>query len=116
LVPGGEWTPRLPGWSFIHISRGVAYLMYARVNQELVSGSTLVLSEKFQGLIRCSELSETVLHFFSVQPGKLNGILTLGEQKNLAEAAARETSALRHFSPSEPVANAFRNLCESPGD
>src|SRR5258708_4029068 len=91
LVPGGEWTPASPGWSFIHINRGAGYLMSPRLNQELTSGSVLLLSERFAGTIRSSQLTESRLHYFHVHPRRLTGILTLAEQKFLADAAANES-------------------------
>jgi len=112
LVPGGEWAPVLPGWSLIRVSRGVGYWMQKHVSHDLPCGSVLIVSEPIQGVVRCSQVCEMVLHFFCVQPEKLSGIITLGEQRILHEAARSEGSGLRLLPAVHPVAEEFERLCE----
>ncbi len=112
LVPGGEWTPRLPGWSLIGVSRGAGYWMDTRLNYDLACGSVLVVSEPAQGMIRCSQVCEMVLHCFCVQPEKLSGIITLGEQKILHETARSEGCGVRLLPAGHAVAEDFERLYE----
>ncbi|HWX22760.1 MAG TPA: helix-turn-helix transcriptional regulator [Candidatus Binatia bacterium] len=112
LLPGGEWTPRMPGWSVLHLTRGVGYWMNSRSNHELSGGSVLMLSERGQGLVRASQLGETVFQYFYVQPEKLSGVMTLAEQKLLDEAARKDAFSARLFFPDDPVAENFKRLCQ----
>src|SRR5215471_10935687 len=58
MLPAGEWSPRLPGWTFVYVSRGIGYWLHPDRNQELVAGSALIFAECVQGLIRASQLGE----------------------------------------------------------
>src|ERR1043166_7862168 len=83
LLPGAEWRPNLPGWGLIRVSRGLGYWVQRGGHADLSCGSALILSERAQGVIRCSQLCEMILYYFFVQPEKLSGILTPTEQQIL---------------------------------
>jgi AraC-like DNA-binding protein len=112
LRPGSEWAPRLPGWSFIHLTEGLGYWLHPRLNRELATGTVMVLSEQTQGLLRASQLGDLVAHYFCIRPERLSGLVTLAEQRTLENAGRREACSSRFFTAAEPVANAFRSLCE----
>src|SRR5262245_22603163 len=114
ILPGSEWAPQGPGWSFLHFTRGVGYWLNPRGNQELSTGSVLLLSERAQGIIRASQVSDLVVHFFRLQPERLIGLMTLGEQQFLSSASALEQFSVRVFRPDQPVAGKFRKVCEGP--
>src|ERR1039457_2275993 len=46
LPPGGEWSPRLPGWLVIHVSCGVGYWLRPQQNCELQQGAVVLLSDQ----------------------------------------------------------------------
>src|SRR5712675_613387 len=80
IPPAAEWTPQLPGWSFIRLTKGFGYWRQPEGTRELSNGSVVVLSSEVKGFFRASQLSEIVAHYFSVEPEKLTGLVTLGEQ------------------------------------
>ena len=113
LLPGSEWAPQSPGWSFFYVSRWIAYWLHPKGNQELASGSVLLLSESTQGIIRASQLGEVLIHFFRLQPQRLTGLVTLSEQQFLQNAAAIDSSAVKSYRSTDPVAQNFRKVLET---
>ena len=98
LAPGAEWLPRLFGWSLIQISAGNGYLLHPRGNQELEPGMLLLLSAGNPGSIRASQLGGLTVAYFSVEPERLTGLITLKEQHFFESAASRDEQALRILS------------------
>jgi AraC-like DNA-binding protein len=115
LPPGAEWNPEQCGWSFIHITSGVGYWLHPRLNQELPTGTSIVLSERAEGCIRASQLDGFVLQYFRMEPDKLTGLVTLAEQRFLQEAAREERFFVRFFSPETRVSNRFSELKPKAG-
>jgi len=111
VPPGGEWTPRLPGWSLIQIERGTGYLLQPQTSLELEAGTALLLAGPAPGSIRASQLGGLSLYSFSVIPARLTGLITLGEQDFLEQAAARKDFPVRILPPDNPVAVKMRELC-----
>ena len=112
LAPGAEWTPPACGWSVLHVNSGVGYWMQGRMNFELVAGAAAVVSERPGGVLRSSQVNSMALNFYTVQPERLAGMLTLGEQQALAEAARKEQFGFRAFASAAPVAEGFRRALE----
>src|ERR1017187_6649330 len=56
LLPGGEWSPQLPGWLVIHISYGVGYWLHPSRSREVQTGAVVLLSEQAQGCFRASQI------------------------------------------------------------
>jgi AraC-like DNA-binding protein len=108
LLPGGEWSPRLPGWTLLRIDRGAGYWLNPQVHQELAENTVVVLPHGATGSIRSSQLGETSLQFLFVQPESLSGLLTLTEQKVLRGALQRDGGAARVLAASEPLAAEFK--------
>src|SRR5215472_7141556 len=66
LLPGDEWGPAFPGWSFVQLTAGVGYWLHPRHPQELPMGTVLVLSQSSVGAIRASQLGTLRLNVFRV--------------------------------------------------
>ena len=90
LAPGAEWKPQASEWSVLHVSSGVGYWMQGRMNFEILTGAAAVVSERSQGVLRSSQINSMVLDIYTVQPERLAGVLSLGEQQALAVAARKE--------------------------
>lgn len=108
LRPGTEWAPRSAGWTVLYVSEGAGYWLQPNLDQELEIGSALLLDGDTQGVIRASNLSTLTFRVFSVMPGRLTGLLTLGEQRFLQMAAARRD--LKILPPPHPVAMGLKEL------
>jgi AraC-like DNA-binding protein len=106
--------PGFRGWSFFHLTSGVAYWMHPRANHELAAGSSLICSEHVQGVIRASQLGGATLQFFHVQPERLTGVVTLSEQQALAAAGGLDKGGLQLFDSSHVVSQEFHRLCQEP--
>ena len=111
VPPGGEWTPRSPGWSLIQIEQGSGYFLQPQSSLELGTGTALLLPGHAQGSIRASQLGGLSLYSFSVIPARLTGLITLGEQDFLEQAASRKDFPPRILPPQNPVALKMRELC-----
>jgi AraC-like DNA-binding protein len=112
LPKSTEWLPQLRGWSFIQIRTGIAYWQQAQRVRELAAGSVLVLTGDAQGALRASQLNDVQIDYFCLEPEKLGGLLTLGEQHSLMKAAAAgRPLSLRVLLPLDPIAERFKNLC-----
>ena len=109
LRPGAEWTPRLAGWTVIHISDGTGYCLQPELNQELEAGSVLLITGEMRGVIRASNLNTLSLHSFSVMPARLTGLLTLSEQNFFQSALLRKD--LKIVPSQHPVARRMTELC-----
>jgi AraC-like DNA-binding protein len=114
LRPGAEWAFRSPGWSFLHVTKGAAYLLDSRMNHDLTTGSVLIVSDRIKSVIRASQLSEATIHYFCLRPERLTGLVTLGEQQFLQQAATQDQLAVRVFAASTPVSQKFKTICENP--
>ena len=110
LLPGGEWSPRSPGWLVIHVSSGVGYWLHPMMSRELQPGAVLLLSDQVQGSILASQVGELRLHFFRVEPRKLIGLVSLADQTVMQNAAADEKTSLRILLPNALFSNRFREL------
>jgi AraC-like DNA-binding protein len=113
LPPGSEWAVQAPGWSFLHITGGLGYWLHRRQNYDLMAGTVLVVSDRAQGVTRASQLGELLIHYFRVQPERLSGLVSWGEQQFLQRAAAHDHLAVRLFAPATPLSEKLRKICES---
>ena len=107
---GGEWASRLSGWSVIQVGRGTGYYLHPQLNQELETGSVLLVTDAVEASIRASQLGELSFYAFSVTPARLTGIITLVEQGILKTAAARKENAIKILPPDSPSAIKMREL------
>ena len=110
LPPGGEWSPRLPGWLVIHVTSGVGYWLHPRLNWELRTGAVVLLSEQIQGCVRASQVGELRLHFFRTEPRKLTGLVSMSDLALMQSAAGDEKLSLRLFPPNAQFSEKVRDL------
>jgi AraC-like DNA-binding protein len=110
LPPGGEWSPRLPGWLIVHVSRGVGYWLHARLNRELLTGSVMLISHQVQGSVRASQVGELHLQYFRTEPKRLTGLVTMADQKVLESAADDAGLSLRFLAPDAQLSEKFNKL------
>ena len=110
LLPGGEWSPRLPGWMVIHVSAGVGYWLRPGMSRELQTGAVLLLSDQAQGCLRASQVGDLRLHFFRMEPRKLIGLASMADQTLMQNAAGDEKLSLRVFPPNAQFSDRFREL------
>ncbi len=114
LLPGAEWQPSSASWLMVGVATGVAYWMHFPRNQELDRGALLLIPSGIKGTIRSSQLAETKLRFFQVNPELLTGLITIGDQRWLQQAASHETPEwFRYFPFQSPPAEKFQRLCET---
>jgi AraC-like DNA-binding protein len=113
LPPAGEWRPDFPGWVFARMTAGQAYAMHTLQNQFIETGSVIAFPWLDRGYVRASQLDGASLQFFQVEPERLVGLVTLGEQQFLRGAARRNHSAPRVFRAEHPIAERFKN-CTNP--
>lgn len=111
VLPGGEWQPPAAGWSLVQAVSGSGYCLQAQGSAELKTGAVLVVAGQARPVIRASQLGEMSLNTFCVMPGRLTGLVTLGEQDFLKSQAARKDGAIRILPPQSPVALAMKELC-----
>lgn len=111
VPPGGEWVPRSPGWLLAQITRGTGYCLQPQSSQELETGAVILATGRAPGSVRASQLGGLWLSSFSVNPARLTGLITLGEQDFLAQAASRPELSLRILPPHDPVAVKMGELC-----
>jgi AraC-like DNA-binding protein len=110
LLPGGEWSPWLPGWMVLHVSAGVGYWLHPGMSRELQTGAVVLLSDQAQGCVRASEVGELRLHFFRVEPRKLTGLVSLADQTLMQNAARDEKSSRRVLPPNAQFSDKFRKF------
>ena len=115
LPPGEEWTVPTPGWSFLRVTRGGGYWLHPRMNYDLIPGSVLVISDRAKGVVRASQLGEAVIHYFRLQPERLTGLVTLGEQQFFQRAATQDHLTARLFDPTTAISQKFKTVCENLG-
>ena len=116
VAPGGEWAPRPVGWMLVHVASGVAYWMERGRNLELAKGSTLIFSHAIEGAIRASQLGQTAVLTFQVQPERLAGVITLGEKQFLQSAAEKDSLNFRFLPVTDPVSQEFGEICQRGDD
>jgi AraC-like DNA-binding protein len=110
LPPGGEWSPQLPGWLVIHVTAGVGYWLYPRLNWELRTGAVVLLSDQIHGCVRASQVGELRLHFFRIEPRKLTGLVSIADQVLMQTAAGDEKLSLRLLPPNTCFSDKVRDL------
>src|ERR1700681_4460475 len=111
LAPGDEGTPRPSGWAVFQINSGAGYWLDRCANQELLPGTLIMRNGQSLGSIRASQLGSLSLFFFHVEPGRLTGLMSLGEQVFLETAPVREKVQI--LPSSNPVAMKMKALCSS---
>jgi AraC-like DNA-binding protein len=78
----------------------------------LLPGTVLVSAEGTPGSIRASQVSTLSLQFFRVEPERLTGLVTWGEEQFLERMASQDRFATRIFAEATLTAARFRAICE----
>jgi AraC-like DNA-binding protein len=107
-----EWVPRLRGWSFVQVRSGIGYWRVPGRVEELSTGASLLITREAHGVLRASQLSDVVLVYACLEPDRLPGMLSLGEQQALRGAAASEQFASRTLPASDPLSLRFAALSQ----
>ncbi len=94
----------------VHVASGVGYWMQVGRNLELAVGSTLVFSHAVEGTIRASQLGQTVLGLFQVEPERLAGVVTLDEKRFLQTAADHPAMNFHCLPAGDPVSEQFGEI------
>lgn len=103
----------MSGWSLVQIGSGSGYWLRDQSRLELDTGTVLLLAENIPGRILASCLNGISLHYFSVMPDRLTGLITQGEHDLFKQAAGRKELTCQILPPPHPVALKMRELCES---
>jgi AraC-like DNA-binding protein len=107
---GREWLPKNSDWSLVQVEEGMGYWLHSQSSVDLETGAILLVCGDGQGRIRASQLSSMALYSFSVTPSRLTGLITLGEQNFLKQAASQTELAFQIFPPSHAIASKMREL------
>lgn len=103
--------PQLSCWSLIQVRHGTGYYLQSQTSQDLEAGMVLLVAGHQPGNIRASQLGGLSLCAFSVIPARLTGLMTMGEQDFLEQAASQKDFSLRILPPHNPVAVKMKELC-----
>jgi AraC-like DNA-binding protein len=107
---GGEWSSPLNSWSVLRAGKGTGYYLQQQVNQELDTGSVVLIPDGVKGSIRASQLGELSCSAFNVTPARLTGLISLVEQRQLEAAASRQENAVQVFPSTSPTALKMEEL------
>src|SRR5580765_233977 len=112
LQPGNELRLKFSGWYLLRVTSGVAYWLHPRSNHELFTGSVLMFSDRAIGVVRASQVGKVLLHCFRLQPERLSGLVSLGEQQFLQAAAKDDHYSVRVFDSVTLISQRFKQVCE----
>ena len=116
LRPSGEWSPRGQGWIVAHVLEGSGYWLLAGQARELNPGDGFVVGAGTPAVVRASQLGQLKLQFFSVQPQYLNGLLTVGEGRQLETAGTKAGNVAVVFNAAEPLGQKFKHIAQLPAN
>jgi len=114
IASGKEWPPPAKGWTLIQVSGGTGYWLQGKSRSELESGIVLLTAGNTGGRVLASCLHGLSLHFFTVVPERLAGLMTQGEHDSFAQAAERLDQACRLLPCNDPVAAKMIELHSQP--
>jgi AraC-like DNA-binding protein len=118
LPPSTEWLPHSPGWLGLRIAAGQGYWLQSGTTvRSLTAGDVLFVGSNVNGMVRSSQLGPLKLHYFTVQPELLIGVLTIAEGRHLEAAAKKPDGQVLVFTAVAAVAAEFAGLvAKPPGD
>lgn len=114
LAPSKEWAPQFAGWAMIQIGSGTGYWLQGQSRIELETGTVLLVAGDVRGRVLASCLNGMLLHYYTVMPERLAGLITQGEQDCFKEAATRREFACQVLPQHSPVAITMKELCSHP--
>ncbi len=116
LRPSGEWSPRGQGWIVAHVVEGSGYWLHAGHARELNPGDGFVVATGTPAVVRASQLGQLKLQFFSVLPQYLNGLLTVGEGRQLETGSTKSGTVAVVFNAAEPLGQKFKHIAQLPAN
>jgi len=114
LPPSAEWQPQTGGWLCLRVATGQGYWLQSGVTvQSLTSGDVLFLGGHVNGTLRASQLGPLHLHYFTVLPQILTGVLTLLECRQFELARKNPGFPVVFHSAKDPLGQKFAALAGS---
>ena len=114
LRPSGEWSARGQGWFVAHVTEGSGYWLQGGQARELDLGDGFVVTGGSAAVIRASQLGQLRLQFFTVLPQYLNGLLTVGEGRQLEAITVQAGTQTVVFKAAEPLGQRFKHISQLP--
>jgi AraC-like DNA-binding protein len=113
LPPSAEWEPHNQGWLCLRASLGQGYWLQSGSSvRSLSTGDVLLVGAGVIGSLRASQLGPLRLHFFTVQPQLLTGVLTVAEG-HFFEATPKITGTqVLTFAAAEGIGEKFKLLAD----
>jgi AraC-like DNA-binding protein len=115
VPPGEEWAPKSHGWSLLRVQSGNGYWLQVQSSIELETGTTLLVAGTIPGRVRASQLSETSVCSFHVDPARLTGLITTGEQDFFKQANLKKDYAFQLFPTGHPITVKMAEAIQVPG-
>lgn len=116
LRPSGEWSPRGQGWIVAHVVEGSGYWLHAGQAREFNPGDGFVAAAGTPAVVRASQLGPLKLQLFFVLPQYLNGLLTVGEGRQLEVGGGKTEAAPVVFNAAEPLGQKFKHIAQLPAN
>ena len=110
VEPAGEWLPATPGWIVLRVAAGVGYALQGSSAHGLNGGDAVIVGPACKIIFRASQLGVLRLEFFAVLPQNLNGLITVAEWRQLADAAKTAAPQPLYFSADDALAQRFTRL------
>ena len=114
LPPSAEWCPQYHGWTLARVAEGFGYCIQKENARELNPGDGFISSSNTGMLVRASQLGPIHLQFVRIEPGFINGLLTVAEWLKL-EAVQRHSPGISFFKAGEMTGQKFARLVEQTG-
>ncbi len=99
LGSGEEWVDTSACWRFVRLASGVAYWLDTASPRAFIEGELLVVAPPIKAVVRASQLSQVVLHYFTYAPDLLSEFLTPAEREFFHHEAFERLPAVQ-FLPS----------------
>ena len=101
---------RAEGWSFARIAHGPAYWISPDLTRELIAGEVIVAGPTSKGVVRASQLGETLLHWFHFCPDLFSGLLSLSEHHFFRMVVQKSGGRVQILPPEHLVGARFAAL------
>ena len=117
FTPSAEWQPASEGWLALRIAEGQGYLLaIGSAARPVAAGDVLIIGPGGGSVLRASQLGPMKLHFFTVLPQMLSGVLTIGEGHQLETAPKTPGQTLLAFAATDAIGLKFTALVARAGD
>lgn len=88
LAPGAEWELTEPGWTFVAVLKGEAYLLGKGTALSCPTGSLVVVAGPDRFELRASRIGGVQVDWFRLDPSSIFGVFTLPERSRLERPEA----------------------------